>query len=263
MSDPLSTSSTPQLLFPDWPAPARVRAACTTRIGGVSQGPYASLNMGRSSGDAPEAVSENRRRVHQALGLPAEPCWIRQVHGARAVRMPAAQDAEPPEADASFTTEPGVVCAVQAADCLPVLLCDQAGTVVAAAHAGWRGLAGGVLERTVAALPVPPQELLAWLGPAIGPEAFEVGEEVRERFVGADAAAAGAFRPGTLAGPNPRKYYADLFGLARLRLAQAGVRHISGGGLSTHADRTRFYSYRRDGVTGRMAALIWLEPAGA
>jgi len=259
MSDPLGTSSTPQLLLPDWPAPARVRAACTTRIGGVSQGPYASLNMGRSGGDVPEAVSENRRRVHQALGLPAEPCWIRQVHGARAVQMPqAAQDPEPPEADASFTTEPGVICAVQAADCLPVLLCDQAGTVVAAAHAGWRGLAGGVLERTVAALPVPPRDLLAWLGPAIGPEAFEVGEEVREAFVAADAAAAHAFRPGLLAG----KYYADLFVLARMRLARTGVHRISGGGVSTHADPARFYSYRRDGASGRMAALIWIEPAG-
>ena len=256
MSDPLNAPSTPLLLFPDWPAPARVRAACTTRIGGVSQGPYASLNMGRSSGDVSEAVSENRRRVHQALSLPAEPCWIRQVHGARAVQMP--QAAPEPEADASFTIQPGVVCAVQAADCLPVLLCDQAGTVVAAAHAGWRGLAGGVLERTVAALPVPPGDLLAWLGPAIGPEAFEVGQEVREAFLAADAAAVQAFRPGALAG----KYYADLFALARMRLARAGVHRVCGGGVSTHADPARFYSYRRDGASGRMAALIWIEPAG-
>jgi len=248
-------SDTPAFLYPDWPAPARVRAACTTRIGGVSRGAFAGLNLGRNGGDDSAAVSENRRRVHQALGLPAEPCWIRQVHGVRAVQMP--QAAPDPDADASFTFEPGVVCAVQAADCLPVLFCDRAATVVAAAHAGWRGLAGGVLERTVAALPVPPGELLAWLGPAIGPEAFEVGEEVRECFVSVDAAAAGAFRRGS----NPGKYYADLFGLARLRLARAGVHHISGGGLSTHADPARFFSYRRDGLTGRMAALIWLEPA--
>jgi polyphenol oxidase len=249
-------NDTLDLLLPDWPAPARVRAACTTRPGGVSQGVYASLNMGRSGGDDSAAVSENRRRVHQALGLPAAPCWIRQVHGVRAVRMPQAASAPDPEADASFTVEPGVVCAVQAADCMPVLFCDRAGTVVAAAHAGWRGLAGGVLERTVAALGVPPGQLLAWLGPAIGPEAFEVGEEVREAFVATDAAAAGAFRAGAVAG----KHYADLFALARLRLAQAGVSQVSGGGLSTHADPARFYSYRRDGVTGRMAALIWLEP---
>ncbi|WP_029918964.1 peptidoglycan editing factor PgeF [Nevskia soli] len=251
MSDPAAGSL--DLLFPEWPAPARVRAACTTRLGGVSQGVYASLNLGRS-GDDSAAVSENRRRVRQALGLPAEPCWIRQVHGVRAVQMP--QAAPDPEADASFTFEPGVVCAVQAADCMPVLFCDRAGTVVAAAHAGWRGLAGGVLERTVAAMGVPPGQLLAWLGPAIGPEAFEVGEEVREAFVTADAAAAGAFRAGAVAG----KHYADLFALARMRLAQVGVSQVSGGGLSTHADPARFYSYRRDGVTGRMAALIWLEP---
>ncbi len=256
MSEAVNASSSdgPGLLLPDWPAPARLRAAGTPRSGGVSTGPYASLPMGRSGGDASAAVSENRRRVHQALGLPAEPCWIRQVHGARVVRMP--QAAPEPEADASFTVESGVVCAVQAADCLPVLLCDQAGTVVAAAHAGWRGLAGGVLEHTVAALPVPPQTLRAWLGPAIGPEAFEVGEEVRECFVAADATAARAFRPAALAG----KHYADLFALARLRLARAGVDRVYGGGLSTHADPARFYSYRRDGVTGRMAALIWLEP---
>jgi YfiH family protein len=243
----------PAFLYPDWPAPARVRAACTTRIGGVSRGAFATLNMGRSGGDEPAAVSENRGRVRQALGLPAEPCWIRQVHGVRVARMP--QDAPDPDADASYATAAGVVCAVQAADCMPVLFCDRQATVVAAAHAGWRGLAGGVLERTVAALPVPPGQLLAWLGPAIGPEAFEVGEEVRECFVAADGAAAGAFRPGPAGG----KHYADLFALARMRLAQAGVGQVYGGSLSTHADPARFYSYRRDGVTGRMAALIWLE----
>jgi polyphenol oxidase len=246
---------TPELIFPEWPAPAGVHAACTTRRGGVSVGPWAGLNMGRSGGDDPAAVSENRGRVLAALKAPAEPLWIRQVHGVRVVRMP--QDAGEPEADAVYSTEPGVVCAVQAADCLPVLLCDGAGTVVAAAHAGWRGLSGGVLERTVAALPVPPASLMAWLGPAIGPEAFEVGEEVREAFVGADAQAAQAFR----AGLAPGKHYADLWLLARQRLLRAGVSRISGGGLSTHADPARFYSYRRDGVTGRMAALIWLGPA--
>jgi YfiH family protein len=245
----------PELILPEWPAPAAVHAACTTRRGGVSTGPWAGLNLGRSGGDEAAAVSENRRRVLAALRAPAEPCWIRQVHGVRVVRMP--QEAGEPEADAVFSTEPGVVCAVQAADCLPVLLCDTAGSVVAAAHAGWRGLCGGVLERTVAALPVPPASLMAWLGPAIGPEAFEVGEEVREAFVAADPQGALAFR----AGAAPGKHYADLWLLARQRLLRAGVGRVAGGGLSTHADPARFYSYRRDGVTGRMAALIWLAPA--
>jgi YfiH family protein len=252
---------TPELIFPEWPAPARVHAACTTRRGGVSAGPWAGLNMGRSGGDESAAVSENRRRVLAALDAPAEPRWIRQVHGVRVVCMPqdALQDAPEPEADAVYTTEPGVVCAVQAADCLPVLLCDTAGSIVAAAHAGWRGLSGGLLERTVAALPVPPASLMAWLGPAIGPEAFEVGEEVREAFVAADAQAVQAFR----AGVAPGKHYADLWLLARQRLLLAGVSRVSGGGLSTHADPSRFYSFRRDGVTGRMAALIWLAPEHA
>lgn len=245
-----------ELIFPDWAAPPAVRAACTTRRGGVSGGPWSGLNLGRGSGDDAAAVDENRRRLRQVLQLPAEPCWLRQVHGVRVARMPA--DEPEPEADASRATAPGMVCVVQTADCLPVLFCDEAGTMVAAAHAGWRGLAGGVLERTVAALPAPPSRLLAWLGPAIGPEAFEVGEEVRAAFVQADGAAAAAFRPGAGAG----KHYADLWALARLRLARAGVERVSGGGLSTHADAQRFYSYRRDGVTGRMAALIWLDAAG-
>ncbi|MDR3414673.1 MAG: peptidoglycan editing factor PgeF [Nevskia sp.] len=244
----------PVLIFPDWPAPQPVRAVFTTRQGGVSMGPFASLNMGRSGGDNAAAVSENRRRVFAAAGTPAEPCWIRQVHGACVVRMPGA--APEPEADASFTTEAGVVCAVQAADCLPVLFCDEAATVVAAAHAGWRGLAAGVLERTIEALPVPPGRLLAWLGPAIGPEAFEVGEEVREAFARHSPYALQAFR----AAASPGKYLADLFALARMRLQAAGVQRVYGGGLSTHADAARFYSYRRDGATGRMAALIWIGP---
>jgi YfiH family protein len=250
----------PALAFihPDWPAPAGVRAAMTTRGGGVSRGPYASLNLG-GSGDEPAAIAENRRRLAAALGLPAAPCWLRQVHGSRVLRLPAGADL--PAADAAFTQAAGVVCAVQAADCLPVLLCDDAGQTVAAAHAGWRGLAAGVLEATVGALPVAPPCLLAWLGPAIGAEAFEVGAEVRAQFLERDAAAEPSFRPGAA----PGKYHADLFELARQRLRRAGVTRIYGGGDSTHADAARFYSYRRDGVTGRMAALIWLEggPAAA
>ncbi|MBL6749201.1 MAG: peptidoglycan editing factor PgeF [Nevskia sp.] len=247
MSEPLA------FLRPDWPAPPRVRAAVTTRGGGVSGGPYAGLNMG-GSGDRPESIVENRRRVAQALRLPQEPCWLRQVHGTRVVRLP---DAEAlPQADAAYAQAAGAVCAVQAADCLPVLLCDEAGTMVAAAHAGWRGLAAGVLEATVAALPAAPARLLAWLGPAIGAEAFEVGAEVRARFVECDRAAASAF----VAAGRPDKFFADLFALARRRLGAAGVTRVYGGGVSTHADPARFFSYRRDGVTGRMAALIWLEP---
>ncbi|MDB5986981.1 MAG: hypothetical protein JWR16_2034 [Nevskia sp.] len=245
------------ILRPDWPAPSQVRGGCTTRLGGVSVGPYAALNLGRGGGDDAAAVGENRRRALAALQAPAEPHWISQVHGTRVVQAPFGEMT--PAADASFTTQPSVVCAVQAADCLPVLFCDDAGTVVAAAHAGWRGLAAGVLEATIAALPAAPQNLLAWLGPAIGPEAFEVGEEVRAAFVQIDAAAADCFRPA----PHGGKQFADLFGLARQRLARAGVTRVYGGGLSTHADRARFYSFRRDGITGRMAAMIWLQPREA
>lgn len=240
-------------IIPDWPAPAAIRAACSTREGGVSVGAYAGLNLGKSSGDDGAAVDDNRRRLSADLDLPGPPEWIRQVHGTRVVAVPCLP-AEP-DADAGYTTMPGIVCAVQAADCLPVLFCDQDATVVAAAHAGWRGLCAGVLENTVAALPVAPAKLLAWLGPAIGPEAFEVGDEVRAAFVAVDPAAAACFRPGADAG----KHYGDLFALARQRLARAGVTAVYGGGISTHADPERFYSFRRDGVCGRMAALIWID----
>lgn len=239
-------------IFPDWPAPARVRAAVSTRVGGVSTGVYAGLNIGRSGGDCPDAVDENRRRLFEALALPQAPEWIRQVHGSRVVEVP--HTPSEPDADACFTTRHGVVCAVQAADCLPVLFCDREASVVAAAHAGWRGLAGGVLEATVAALPVPPSQLMAWLGPAIGPEAFEVGPEVRAAFIEADSGSARCFKPS----PNPDKYLADLFALARQRLAAVGLRCVYGGGISTYEDPKRFYSYRRDGATGRMVAMIWL-----
>ena len=240
-------------IIPDWPAPAAIRAACSTREGGVSVGAYAGLNLGKSSGDDGAAVDDNRRRLFADLGLPGSPEWLRQVHGTRVVAVPCLP-AEP-DADAGYTTMPGIVCAVQAADCLPVLFCDQDATVVAAAHAGWRGLCAGVLENTAAALPVAPAKLLAWLGPAIGPEAFEVGDEVRTAFVAVDPAAAACFRPGADAG----KHYGDLFALARQRLARAGVTAVYGGGISTHADPERFYSFRRDGVCGRMAALIWID----
>lgn len=240
-------------ILPDWPAPSAVRAACSTREGGVSVGLHAGLNLGRSSGDEMAAIDENRRLLAEHLGLPRAPEWLRQVHGTRVVEQPYLP-AEP-EADAAFTTQSGIVCCVQAADCLPVLFCDDEATVVAAAHAGWRGLCSGVLESTVASLPVDPGRLMAWLGPAIGPEAFEVGEEVRDAFIAVDPQAAACFRPGAARG----KHFADLFALAAQRLARAGVMRVYGGGISTHADPARFYSFRRDGICGRMAALIWID----
>lgn len=237
-------------LIPDWPAPACVRAVSTTREGGVSVGPYASLNLGDHVGDDPRAVAENRARLGRLLGLAQEPAWLRQVHGT------AVADARnaPAEADASVARAPGPACVVMTADCLPVLFCDRSGTRVAAAHAGWRGLAAGVLEATVAALGGEPEALLAWLGPAIGPASFEVGVEVREAFLAHDAHAAEAFRPS----PGGR-WLADLYALARLRLARAGLTAVYGGGLDTYADAARFYSFRRESTCGRMASLIWLE----
>ncbi len=241
-------------ILPDWPAPANVHAVMTTRAGGVSQAPFDSFNPASHVDDDPAAVMENRRRLR--LWLPAEPLWLNQVHGCEVV-CDSRNDV--PNADASVAFQPNEVRAVLTADCLPVLFCNQAGTVVAAAHAGWRGLAAGVLEETVRAMRVPPETILVWLGAAIGPEAFEVGGEVRENFVAQHALTAIAFRPalpGTLDGA-PRKWLADLYALARIRLAQIGVEQVYGGGLCTVADRQRFYSYRRDGRTGRMASLIW------
>ena len=240
-----------------WPAPPNVHAFCTTRSGGVSAPPWHSLNLGARCGDAPERVQENRRRL--AAELPAPPCWLHQVHGDRVLRHPGAETAaqpkpqhEPePEADGLVAFEPGQVCAVLAADCLPVLFCDRAGRRVAAAHAGWRGLAAGVLENTVQALDAPPGELLAWLGPAIGPSVYEVGPEVVAAFDGIEVAA----HPGAKAG----RWLLDLYAIARHRLAAAGVTAVYGGGLCTFSDPARFYSYRRDGVTGRMASLIWFD----
>jgi len=238
------------MILPDWPAPARVKSLMTTRAGGASHAPWASLNLGDHVGDDPAHVAANRARLRQHL--PAEPGWLKQVHSAWAVDV----GSEPnPEADASYTRQAGQVCAVLTADCLPVLFCDRAGSVVAAAHAGWRGLANGVLEATVAAMQVPPGDVLAWLGAAIGPQAFEVGDEVREAFIAQYAEAAEAFVPQ----PTPGKWLADIYRLARIRLNPIGVQAIYGGGRCTCQETERFFSYRRDGVTGRMASLIWLE----
>jgi hypothetical protein len=246
----------PDWIVPDWPAPANVRAFMTTRAGGVSQPPYDSMNPASHVGDAPESVAGNRRILR--TDIPAEPLWLEQVHGS-CVAKHADGDATPC-ADASLARQAGQVCAVMTADCLPVLFCDRAGTVVAAAHAGWRGLAGGVLEETIAAMDVPPSEILVWLGAAIGPEAFEVGDEVRLAFMDQHPLTAVAFRPaflGTL-DEAPRKWLADIYALARIRLAAVGVEAVYGGDLCTYKDVRRFFSYRRDATTGRMASLIWL-----
>ena len=242
----------PQPIFPDWPAPANVRAAVTTRIGGASHAPYDSLNLGTHVGDDPAAVRANRARLRASLALPAEPLWLKQVHGV--VVVDAAQGGVEPQADGVFAAQPGAVCVVLTADCLPVLLCNRTGTKVAALHAGWRGLAGGVIEAGVKAMGVPANELLAWLGPAIGPASFEVGPEVRAAFVQHDAQAALAFRAA-----REGKYLADIYQLARRRLQRLGVVAVYGGGFCTVTERARFFSYRRDGVTGRMASLIWLS----
>lgn len=233
---------------PDWPAPPNVHAISTTREGGVSSGAYASLNLGLHVGDSPDAVLENRARLRACL--PAEPLWLDQVHGVT-VRE-AGCERGPVCGDAAIARRPGEVCGVMTADCLPVLLCDEAGSVVAAAHAGWRGLAAGVLEATVERMAVTPSKLIAWLGPAIGPDAFEVGGEVRQQFVDQDASADRAFRRG-----QDSKWMADLFMLARQRLGRLGVTQVFGDGLCTYSDPQRFFSYRREGTTGRMMTVVW------
>jgi len=244
---------TVQWINPDWPAPARVRALTTTRIGGCSRGPYASLNLGDHVGDDPSAVEQNRALLLRELGLPAPPLWLEQVHGCDVARV--GDGLEGCKADAAVTREPGRVCAVLTADCLPLLLCDRAGSRVAAVHAGWRGLLGGVIEAALDALELPGEELLCWLGPAIGPDTFEVGEEVRAAFIERDLASGAAFRPSSAG-----RWLADIYTLAQQRLATRGVRQVSGGDHCTLSDPGRFYSFRRDGVTGRMASLIWIEP---
>lgn len=237
-------------LVPQWPAPAAVRAAFTLRAGGVSAAPYDSLNLGAHVGDGAAAVSENRRRVRCRLQLPQEPVWLEQVHGSDVADVDAPARAAP-RADATLARRAGRVCAVQVADCLPVLFAT--GAAVAAAHAGWRGLVAGVLEATVARLGADPTQLIAWLGPAIGAQHFEVGTEVRDAFLAHDGAAADAFTA------NARgRWQCDLLTLARQRLGRAGVQRVFGGHWCTYADPARFFSHRRDGNCGRMAALIWL-----
>lgn len=240
-----------EFITPAWSSPPQVHALTTTRRGGVSLPPYDSLNLGDHVGDDPAAVAWNRRRLLEKLELPGEPRWLSQVHGI--CSADAAMVEMGCEADASYTDRAGVVCAVLTADCLPILLCDREGRRVAAVHAGWRGLLGGVIEQTVSAMGSD-SELLAWLGPAIGPNAFEVGDEVRAAFIAHTPDAEAAFVPSANA-----RWLADIYTLARQRLHRAGVSSVSGGEYCTYSERERFYSYRRDGRTGRMASLIWIE----
>ncbi|HEX7342083.1 MAG TPA: peptidoglycan editing factor PgeF [Rhodanobacteraceae bacterium] len=241
-------------LFPDWPAPRAVHAAITTRQGpGVSAAPFDRFNLGLRGGDDVESVRSNRRALQQALGLPSQPRWLRQVHGTTVAELGPLAGSEEPQADAAVSRVPGTVLAILTADCLPVLLCADDGGEIAAAHAGWRGLAGGVLEATIAAMATPPARLLAWLGPCIGATAYEVGADVRMAFVDADRQAAQAFTP-----TRPGHWQADLAMLARQRLTAAGIDRVAGGGFDTFTD-ARFYSYRRDGArSGRFASLVWL-----
>lgn len=240
------------LIIPHWPLPESVAACSSTRRGGVSQSPYDSLNLGAHCGDNPEYVAENRRLLYATAVLPAPPVWLEQVHGKTVLKL----EDEPylsKRADAAYSNTRGKVCAVMTADCLPVLLCNIAGTEVAAAHAGWRGLCAGVLEETVACFQDKPAHIIAWLGPAIGPAAFEVGPEVRDAFIAEDIKAASAFRA------FGKKYYADIYQLARQRLENVGVTRVYGGERCTWSESGDFFSYRREGTTGRMASFIWLK----
>lgn len=239
------------IIVPQWSVPANVRACSSTRNGGISRAPWSSLNLGAHVGDELEHVQTNRQRLLELGDLPAMPVWLEQVHGTDVLKLDG-QNPQSVRADAAYSCQPGVVCAVMTADCLPVLFCSRDGTEVAAAHAGWRGLCGGILEATIEAFSAPPRDIIAWLGPAIGPQAFEVGPEVREAFLTHDSAADSAFRA------NGDKFYADLWTLAKQRLQAAGVCQVWGGGQCTLTQTEQFFSFRRDGITGRMASLIWL-----
>ena len=253
---------TPKIPFisPDWPAPASVFALCTTREGGVSPPPYDSFNIAHHVGDEPRAVAANRSLLAADLPPGNRVQWLEQVHGVQVVQAPVVQGDACPVADAAWTAVPGVACTVMTADCLPVLFCSIDGARVAAAHAGWRGLHAGVLEATVRAMGVDAGRLMAWLGPAIGPDAFEVGPEVREAFL---AWADGSPRVAACfaSSGRPGHYLADLYALARYRLDALGITQVYGGNYCTFSDSDRFYSYRRDGQTGRMASLVMIRPA--
>ncbi len=239
---------------PQWPAPANIRAYMTTRIGGVSQPPFSSLNLGDHVGDDSSAVSHNRALLQEALSLPSEPYWLKQTHSHNVVTIDATSTRH--EGDASYTSELNRVCAVLTADCLPLLITNRAGDEVAAVHAGWRGLVDGVVESAIARFNTTPSDLLVWMGAAIGANAFEVGEEVYTSFVKLHSQTRDAFTPSR---QNADKWFADIYQLARIRLESIGVESIYGGDLCTYSDDQRFYSYRRDGICGRMASLIWID----
>jgi len=241
-----------EFLMPDWPAPANIHAYSSTRGKGFSQPPFDSFNLASHVGDLEANVQRNRQQLSQQLNLPAEPHWLEQVHGIGVAD--AANEFVDGVADAAFTREARRVCAVMTADCLPVLFCDRGGQAVAAAHAGWRGLLAGVLESTLQAMACPTKDILAWLGPAIGPDNFEVGEEVYQAFVQHAANSATAFK-----GNRPGHYLANIYQLARLRLQSQGVNQIYGGDRCTFQEQDRFFSFRRDGQTGRMVSVIWRE----
>lgn len=241
-----------RLITPCWPVKPQIKAVATTRIGGVSEAPFDTCNLALHVGDNENHVEQNRQRLQEQLALAQPPYWLNQVHGTRVVDLPAAPNSE---ADASYTNQANTPCVVMTADCLPVLFCNIEGTEVAAAHAGWRGLAAGVLEQTVNRFESTPSQLMAWLGPAISLRAFEVGDEVKDAFIQDDPTCAKAFQRG-----NVGKWYADIYELARVRLHSAGVAQIYAGDYCTFTDKSLFYSYRRDGKTGRMASLIWITP---
>jgi len=242
------------IIRPDWDAPGNIAACTTTRRGGFSRGSWGGFNLAGHVGDDPSHVRLNRSLLNDSLQLPATPVWLEQVHGCDVAVADELGLDGPVSCDASISRQQGIVCAVLTADCLPLLLCQQDGSRVAAVHAGWRGLAAGVIEQTIAQMQCPGEQLLAWLGPAIGPDAFEVGSEVRETFFAHESQAEKAFRP-----LDNGKWLCDIYRLVRQRLTGLGVKRISGGDLCTYTDEEQFYSYRRDGVTGRMASLIWIK----
>jgi len=236
-------------IIPDWPAPANVKAIQTTRLGGYSVAPYGSLNLGLHVQDDGLAVTKNRQLLSDYL--PSEPVWLNQVHGVEVIDATKSMCVQ--DADASFSKNKNVVCVTMTADCLPVLLCNQQGTAVASIHAGWRSLCDGVIEATIKMMGVEPEELMAWLGPAIGSDAFEVGSEVREAFIAQDAQADQAFNA------YGDKWLGDLYEIAKQRLNKQGLNKIYGGGECTYSNPSRYFSFRRDGLTGRMATMIWFE----
>ncbi|MEH6610811.1 MAG: peptidoglycan editing factor PgeF [Halioglobus sp.] len=245
---------------PDWPAPANILALSTSRLGGSSKPPYNSLNLGHHVGDAPDAVKANRRLLQELLPSESQVQWLQQQHGTRAVHVNGQCDSESyPEADSAYTSGLNKACVVLTADCLPVLLCNEQGTLVAASHAGWRGLSNGVLESLVKSLPCPANELMVWLGPAIGPQAFEVGAEVRQAFLQDSHQPDAHAHCFENSGNSSGRYLANLYELARIRLSGLGINKIYGGTRCTFSEPDHFFSYRRDGQTGRMASLILIK----